>query len=464
MENVARIPARIEIEAPQHCRGLRPRFPDDDTEHSYRLWRADRAVPFVRVAMYASVVGWLAFAYASLLIGDRLSRLVLPAAVFLVAPLLVGLYVLMRRGAPKGLLPAAALTNMIGGTITVLILRQSGLNVDGWLFADVATATVVLYVYYACTIMRLPPLLAALAIGPYVAVQQVFIVSGLAQDSSRRIAFTAVLWIAVMSGLWLSWALERVWRDTFEQDRLIEAQRLVIDQERERSEKLLHSILPMSVAAELKARPGTVAETHDDVTVLFADVVGFTPLSSDLPADELVSLLNVVFSRFDELSERFGVEKIKTIGDAYMAAAGLPAPRPDHAEACANLALAMSAAVRSLSVSLGRPLDFRIGMHCGPVVAGVIGTSKFAYDLWGDTVNIAARMESHGLPGSIQITPELATRLAAKGYAVRERGPIDVKGKGEMVAWFLDGPPVAADSVTAAASAEPVAPQHAPIL
>jgi class 3 adenylate cyclase len=208
-----------------------------------------------------------------------------------------------------------------------------------------------------------------------------------------------------------------------------------LDAERAKAEKLLRNILPPSVAARLKENE-TIADSFAEVSVLFADIVGFTELSSRATPDELVKLLNGVFSSFDALAERHGLEKIKTIGDAYMIVAGLPEPRPDHAEALANMALDMQDALAQYNAAHGTTLAIRVGINTGPVVAGVIGTKKFIYDLWGDAVNIASRMESSGLAGRVQITD--ATRRCLDGkLAVEERGPISVKGKGEMRTWLL---------------------------
>jgi guanylate cyclase len=185
------------------------------------------------------------------------------------------------------------------------------------------------------------------------------------------------------------------------------------------------------------------------VTVLFADLVGFTPLAERLPADELVALLDRVFARWDALAAERGVEKIKTIGDAYMAAAGVPAPRDDHVEAVASLALAMRTELERCSAEAGQSLELRAGIDTGPVVAGVIGQSRFTYDLWGDTVNTASRMESHAPAGGIQVTERARGRLEPR-FELRPRGPIEVKGKATMEAYLLVGErvsrPVAARS------------------
>jgi class 3 adenylate cyclase len=170
--------------------------------------------------------------------------------------------------------------------------------------------------------------------------------------------------------------------------------------------------------------------------VLFADIVDFTPLAQGLPPADLVVLLDRVFARWDGLAARHGVEKIKTIGDAYMVAGGLPTPREDHAEAIADMALEMEAEVEQCTVGRGPPLKVRIGIDTGPVVAGVIGRAKFIYDLWGDTVNTASRMESHGMPGAIQVT-ERAYEALRDRYDLRQRGTIEVKGKGPMTTYLL---------------------------
>jgi len=171
---------------------------------------------------------------------------------------------------------------------------------------------------------------------------------------------------------------------------------------------------------------------------LFADLVKFTELSAQIPPTELVELLNKIFSVFDQLTQKHGIEKIKTIGDAYMVVGGLPTARPDHAEAIAQMALDMQQEITRFKRHDGEPFQLRIGIHTGPVVAGVIGTKKFSYDLWGDTVNVASRMESQGVAGRIQVTPATKERLKDK-YCFKRRGVILVKGKGEMITYWLTG-------------------------
>ena len=208
--------------------------------------------------------------------------------------------------------------------------------------------------------------------------------------------------------------------------------------EREKSERLLLNVLPEPIATRLKDAEGVIADGFDEATVLFADIVDFTPMSQRIAPAEVVVLLDRVFSAFDELAERHGLEKIKTIGDAYMVAGGIPVPRSDHAEAVAEMALQMRDLCARLTGSDGVALSVRIGIDSGPVVAGVIGRRKFIYDLWGDTVNTASRMESQGLPGEIQVTARVRDRLDGR-YEFRPRGRVSVKGKGDMETYLLTG-------------------------
>lgn len=207
----------------------------------------------------------------------------------------------------------------------------------------------------------------------------------------------------------------------------------------EKSERLLLNIIPKPIIERLKQDSAIIADYFDEVTVLFADIVGFTELSSQVTPIELVGLLNRIFSRFDQLAEQHGLEKIKTIGDAYMVAGGLPNPQADHADAIAQMAIDMQREVVHFTTRENQAIALRIGIHTGPVVAGVIGSRKFSYDLWGDTVNIASRMESCGLSGGTQVTASTYERLRDR-YQFEPRGVIAVKGKGEMMTYWLKEP------------------------
>ena len=212
----------------------------------------------------------------------------------------------------------------------------------------------------------------------------------------------------------------------------------LIEQKNRENEALLLNILPGEIANRLKGGENDIADAFADVTVLFGDLVGFTVLSSKVAASEIVELLNGLFTRFDQAATELGIEKIKTIGDCYMAVCGLPTPCSDHADRMARMALRMAQATQEYGAEKGLNLQMRIGLNSGPVVAGVIGTSKFIYDLWGDTVNLASRMESTGVPGQIQVTRSVYERLKGS-FAFESRGVVQVKGKGEIETWLLQG-------------------------
>ena len=212
----------------------------------------------------------------------------------------------------------------------------------------------------------------------------------------------------------------------------------ILSAEQKKSEQLLLNILPATIAQKLKEGNNNIADGFAAVTILFADIVGFTELSEKISPTELVNLLNEIFSGFDELTDRYCLEKIKTIGDAYMVVGGLPNPRQDHADAIAEMALDMQQIIADFNANHNMQLSIRIGINTGPVIAGVIGRKKFIYDLWGDAVNTASRMESHGIPDTIQITESTYNYLKSK-YILNPRGTIIIKGKGEMKTYFLLG-------------------------
>ncbi len=209
-----------------------------------------------------------------------------------------------------------------------------------------------------------------------------------------------------------------------------------LKQEQEKSERLLLNILPSSIIKKLRESPDTIADRFENCTVLFSDIVGFTEMSKKMPAVAVVSLLNDIFSSFDDLAEKHGLEKIKTIGDAYMVVGGLPEPDPMHAESVARFALEMLDVIRDYRNKSELPLELRIGINTGDAVAGVIGKKKFIYDLWGDSVNTASRMESHGLPGQIQVTESTYNLLKGK-FKLEERGSIEIKGMGLVKSFML---------------------------
>lgn len=250
-----------------------------------------------------------------------------------------------------------------------------------------------------------------------------------AVESLALVGHNAVLGAAFLMGGVLNWQLWRYERRDFA---LIEE----IGRERERSEQLLLNVLPGPVAVRLKAGEENIADAYPEATVLFADIVNFTEMTAK--ADDMVRHLNRIFTAFDGLADKHGLEKIKTIGDAYMVVASVPTPRADHAEATTKLALDMLCTLSVLRDELKMPIHIRVGIHTGPLVAGVIGKRKFSFDIWGDTVNTASRMESHGVADAVQIS-EAMFRKVGHLFECHERGIIQVKGKGPMRTYLITG-------------------------
>jgi len=228
--------------------------------------------------------------------------------------------------------------------------------------------------------------------------------------------------------------LERNWLRAREQE-----YHETLKHEQEKTERLLLNILPESIAKRLKNGENSIVDSFDEVTVLFADIVKFSEMSATMPPEKVVEKLNTIFLNFDLLTESHGLEKIKTIGDAYMLAGGMPDPHPKHVKTVANIALKMQQSIDQMNQADGGDLSIRIGIHTGSVVAGVIGKHKFSYDLWGDAVNVASRMDTHGLPGFIQISDAVYQRIKGENFVFDKREPIDVKGQGIMQTYFITG-------------------------
>ncbi|HJQ43738.1 MAG TPA: adenylate/guanylate cyclase domain-containing protein [Jatrophihabitantaceae bacterium] len=412
--------------------GLRFRRPS--TEAEFRGWFVHEAVSYARLAVAASLVGWLAAWFALGAGVPGTFNKVTPWFFAVVLPLLViataasfrpGWYMLILGGC----------VNMIAGVIAIWPISFEA--ADSPLLASLV---LVLFAYYAFTIFRLPPSIAAPAVLTYTVVHQVLVAQahGDGTINTRDAWIDSVIpWVAFGTGLLTCCVLMRLSRDAFRRELVIERQGEMIAAERERSDLLLRNVLPDVVAEQLKDSNEPIAEYFDEVTVLFADISGFTEMASAVPPRELVGLLNDVFSMFDSLTAARGAEKIKTIGDAYMAVAGIPTPQRDHVATMADLALDMRDSLDDIEERAGVAISCRFGLATGPAVAGVIGRHRFAYDLWGNTVNMAARMESHGEIGQIQTTTDVRDRLV-ETHVFTPRGTITVKGVGPTETWFLD--------------------------
>ncbi len=347
----------------------------------------------------APLLGWL-YVLTVVVSGFTLSYLLLRPRAYYACVFITATYVtihpwavgLASGGLGSGLLPM--LWALVGpaGALLLLGVRPALINAA-------------LYVVLGVVSVALDPLVAANA-----------------PDLPQSIRLTASLISALVPGMMVLFIALFLFRQ--------------VERARLQADTLLLNVLPGPVADRLRGGPVTIADSYAEVTVLFADIVDFTRRSAAADARDVVNLLNAIFSDFDELADRYGLEKIKTIGDAYMVVGGLPQPRPDHTEAVVAFAVAMLDALKRHCAWDGTAVGVRIGIHTGPTVAGVIGRRKFIYDLWGDTVNTASRMESYGLENVIQVTAAVRDKLNG-AYTFEPRGPIDIKGKGSMMTYLL---------------------------
>jgi class 3 adenylate cyclase len=407
------------------------RFARPETEADYRVWHGRQAMPFMRVTYLATI----SLALPGMLIGTRFAapRVFLPVAAWVLlvlGPIAIGgFFCTWREWMVRWHGPISAFSNaFIGGSLVFILFFVVHRP-------DLATMTTIASAFFAFGALRMHPVQALLSVLPYYALTEIVLAVSRPAD---LVPYSCGTLITLGGGLIVAWTLDRTSRESYRQRRIIEEQQKTIERERDRADQVLYNVLPAAIADRLKQDPARIAEHFNEVTVLFGDIAGFTPMSAEMAPQDLVATLDEVFTAFDDIAQRHGLEKIKTIGDAYMAVGGVPMPRTDHAQAVARMALEMRDLVAQRRFFGTRQLRMRIGIHTGPAVAGVIGRKKFIYDLWGDTVNTASRMESHGAPGEIQLTD--ATRAAlGEGWVLEERGVSEIKGKGPMRTWWLKG-------------------------
>jgi class 3 adenylate cyclase len=409
----------------------RLRFDDPAVETAFREDTAQRSVRYVRgmgLLMLALVLlGGLLYHD---LPPDLTSRLLFLRFGFVLPIVLIAIALTFWSRFSRWMSPVLMAALLAFGA-SLVAGPMARVRTPGFESVAFVSADVMLFILAVYTLSRLSTRAAAMVCLPTIALY-LTVASRFGPPTLNLSKLAYDLLFANLLGLSAAVALERYIRRSYLQQRAIE-------RERERADHLLLNILPPAIAARLKESEQTIADQHDDVSVLFADIEGFTRLAEKTGPGELVTLLNTLFSAFDALAERHGLEKIKTIGDEYMAVAGLPEPNPRHGEAAAEMALEMREYLADYAARTGLPLVLRIGMHCGPAVAGVIGRRKFAYDLWGDTVNIASRMQSHGpVGGGIQVSEAVRERLRDR-YEFLPRGPIPVKNKGDMPVFLLTG-------------------------
>ncbi len=404
-----------------------------EADHRFRRWRADRSVPLVRVGMGAAfAAGWVLIG-VGVVFDPQFTRAFLPAVAVASPGFLIAIASTSQRH--RRWVHVTALVGVLAWGMAVIWGAHEALNAP-----ELGTLGLILVGLFGFQVFRIPSTMLV----PGMLVLTLGHVTLLATTSDQPIAggaafHHAVSVLVIGAGALIGLTNDRTDRRTFEYEETIVAQRKEIEAERRRSDLLLHKILPSPVVERLKTNGATLVDHHDAVTVLFADLVGFTPLTSRLSPEELIATLDLVFGWIDGLAAHHGVEKIKTIGDAYMAAAGVPEPKEDHVTAVADLALDLRDGLEALVAGLPHPIEMRIGMATGDAVAGVIGDTRFVYDLWSDTVNTAARLESTGLPGRIHLDGPTADSLR-DAYLLEPRGFVDLKGKGSVQTWFLEGP------------------------
>jgi adenylate cyclase len=332
-----------------------------------------------------------------------------------------------------------AWTNKSLGGNYILIVRHDAASVQSELYAFIWRITILVLIITAFVTTVTMLFLGGTVIAPILRLRDDLIAAGDALSKDRVQPDFYSLSVKRDDELGeVMVAFNQMFRRVYKEIAQRQATEEILRAEQEKSERLLLNILPETIADRLKQGQSNIADGFAQVTILFADIVGFTEISSRTSPQELVELLNKIFSAFDHLTDRYGLEKIKTIGDNYMVAGGLPVSCANHAESIAEMALEMQQEIMKFSDKTGQPLQIRIGINTGPVVAGVIGTKKFIYDLWGDAVNTASRMESQGIPGKIQVSDSTYKLLCDK-YVLNRRGTIDIKGKGEMTTYFLMG-------------------------
>lgn len=418
------------------------RFASPDLEAAFHREYREEALDTYRMLTFAVLGFLLAISVTGLVVTfsvnrDGIQKLLWWALIPLTLIALAALYGKATSRRPRRVV--VAYVAALGG-VCVLFPHLQG---DRFVAETYGFSYSAFLLFLALAFGRLPPprgiLLAASLIAAHAAVTGYHLGSAVAGSHVPMLLGASAL------GFSVGYLAERTARGLFaaraqveERERRLAASESLLKAEQERSESLIRNMLPATIASRLKGEGRSIADGIAECTVLFADLVGFTSLARETGPKALVAVLNELFSGFDALCEAHGIEKIKTIGDSYMAAAGVPDYVEDHPARAADLALSMRDAIARFNRDHQVSLELRIGMHTGPVVAGIVGKHKFAYDLWGETVNTAARMESHGLPGRIQVS-EATALLLKRTHHVEERGTVDVKGRGPMRTFWLAG-------------------------
>jgi adenylate cyclase len=403
------------------------RFPDAQLERDFQTELARTNAPQLRVGLLTGIALWLATALVFPATLSIQPALVVTTCVVMAVLNLVGL-IATRWAVTLDAQQAIGLGLNAISAIAVLVMAEL-LGVAETL----AAPAILLIAMFAFVALRLRFVFAVVAAATYL-VGYAVIAPG--QPDTTAILQAFLVTAAIVVGLGATYQLERGARDVFAQRRIIEGQTAALAEAQATSERLLLNILPEPVADRLAAGETAIADWFDDATVVFADLVGFTGLAARLEPRPTRDLLDRLFTAFDALADRHGLEKIKTIGDAYMAVGGIPEPSSDHPARVVAFGLDLLSETALIAAEVDLPLDLRIGIHTGPVVAGVIGSRKFSYDLWGDTVNVASRLESQGVPGALQVSESTWLRIR-DSFDAESRGPIDLKGGGRVTTFLI---------------------------
>ena len=411
----------------------RLKFPRDE-ERRFKLAHNKISILFIRAIVSASIVGYALFGIVdiwSLPITHPKAWVIRYGIICPIYSLV--LYLSFRPKFQRSISQLAGIAHLLAGLGLVLIMAIALPIEPGHRLYFLGLIFIILGIHFSRLKFSYASSLGWIITFAYVAIAYFNFGRVGAINPSYEIGFLVAnfFYLAFMNiaGMFVSYMLEVSARSEF-------LQRRALAYEKRKSESLLFSILPQKIAKRLTQNRGTIAQEYPIASILFADIVNFTPLSEQLTATELITLLNDLFSEFDQLVDHYGLEKIKTIGDCYMVAAGVPTPRLDHADAISELALDMVRYINHFAQQYQYPINLRIGIHSGSVVAGVIGRQKFMYDLWGDTVNTASRMESHGQVGKVQISQE-TYKLLSPDFLCEAQGSIAIKGKGNMETWHL---------------------------
>jgi adenylate cyclase len=413
------------------------RFADPVEEAGFQAYLERALLPVISAGFLAGMWLWPAVAPFLIVIGspNLALAIVIVLGMFVVN---VVTYVLLRRAAS---LQQVELLGAVTCALSGVSIVALGVVIDVPGLPAYVVPGLIVVTIYAFVVFQLPP-------GPGLGAAAVYVIAYVFAPIPHASLATVLLDLflvitAVGLGAMAAYLLERSMRESYRQGRLIEAQSAEIAAERAKSDRLLRNVLPARIAERLREEPGSLAEQFDAATVLFADLVAFTPLAEQLGPERTADMLNALVSRFDDLAERFELEKIKTIGDAYLVVGGVPDRTPDHAIRVVRMGLEMIRATTAYAQECNLPLVVRVGVHSGPVVAGVIGRTKFAYDVWGDTVNVASRLESSGVPGEVQAS-EATVALLGDDFSIEPRGPLELKGKGTVVAYLVRDLPASA--------------------